>query len=99
ATLQNNAWQETWPVFFRDNRLKFLLELIQHERPLPAAEVKIYHNLLDKIPDLIPDNSKPVLIHGDLWSGNYMLTTRGPALIDPAAYFADREMEMGIMTM
>ena len=35
----------------------------------------------------------------DLWSGNYMYTESGPALIDPASYYADREMEMGIMTM
>ena len=28
-----------------------------------------------------------------------MISENGPALIDPASYFADREMEMAIMTM
>jgi len=28
-----------------------------------------------------------------------MVAENGPALIDPASYYADREMEMGIMTM
>jgi fructosamine-3-kinase len=28
-----------------------------------------------------------------------MNTSNGPALIDPASYYADREMEMGIMTL
>jgi fructosamine-3-kinase len=28
-----------------------------------------------------------------------MITKRGPALIDPAAYYADREMEFAIITM
>jgi len=75
------------------------LQLIQKERPLPAGELKVYEQLLHKIPDFVPKNSVPALIHGDLWSGNYMNTSSGPALIDPASYYADREMEMGIMTL
>jgi len=61
--------------------------------------MKIYNGLLDKISDLVPRETKAVLIHGDLWGGNYMVCEKGPALIDPASYYADREMEMGIMTM
>lgn len=99
ATLQDNTWKDSWAGFFRENRLSFLLNLIQKERPLPADEITLFNKLLDKINSLLPDESEPVLIHGDLWSGNYMNTARGPALIDPAAYYADREMEMGIMTM
>ena len=99
STPQNNSWQNEWIGFFRDNRLGYLLDLIQKDRSLPAGEMNIYRRLLEKIPRLIPADSKPVLIHGDLWSGNYMSTSGGPALIDPASYYADREMEMGIMTM
>lgn len=99
ASLQNNQWKSNWAEFFRDNRLSFLLKLIQKERPLPSSEMKTYEKLLLSIPELVPKDSVPVLIHGDLWSGNYMQTTNGPALIDPAAYFADREMEFAIMTM
>jgi protein-ribulosamine 3-kinase len=99
STPQNNSRKTNWAEFFRDNRLGFLLNLIQKERPLPAGEMKVYERLLNKIPELVPKNSVPVLIHGDLWSGNYMNTVSGPALIDPASYYADREMEMGIMTM
>lgn len=98
-TLQNNTPKDSWPEFFRDNRLRFLLDLIQEKRPLPSNERRIYDRLLIKIPGLLPESSSPVLIHGDLWSGNFMHTLLGPALIDPASYFADREMEMGIMTM
>ncbi|MCG6187749.1 fructosamine kinase family protein [Maribellus maritimus] len=99
ATQQNNRWNKNWAEFFRDNRLGFLLELIQDERPLPASEMQAYEKLLTRIPALVPEESTPVLIHGDLWSGNYMITEKGPALIDPAAYYADREMEFAIMTM
>jgi fructosamine-3-kinase len=99
ATLQNNSWKDNWPEFFRENRLQFLLDLIEKERPLQVSEMVLYEKLLDRIESLIPNDSIPVLIHGDLWSGNYMISENGPALIDPASYYADREMEFAIMTM
>ncbi|RIH63265.1 fructosamine kinase [Mariniphaga sediminis] len=99
STPQNNSWHTSWPEFFRDNRLRYLLGLIRQERSLPASEMKVYEQLLERIPELIPGDCTPVLIHGDLWSGNYMNTANGPALIDPASYYANYEMEMGIMTM
>lgn len=99
ATKQKNTWTDSWVTFYTENRLGFLLRLIQDERPLPVSEMKIYDKLLSRFPELIPDTSTPVLIHGDLWSGNYMNTEHGPALIDPAAYYADREMEFAIITM
>jgi fructosamine-3-kinase len=49
--------------------------------------------------ELLGHQTVPSLIHGDLWSGNYLFTARGPALIDPACYYADREMELGMMDL
>lgn len=99
STVQNNSWKNSWAEFYRENRLRFLLNLIQKEKPLQNSELAVYERLLERIDALVPNESVPALIHGDLWSGNYMNTVNGPALIDPAAYYADREMEMGIMTM
>jgi fructosamine-3-kinase len=99
ATLQNNKWNKSWPDFFRDNRLQFLINLIDKERPFDLDERKIFEKLLTRIENLLPAESIPVLVHGDLWSGNYMATVKGPALIDPASYYADQEMEFAIMTM
>ncbi len=99
ATLQDNRRKTNWIDFFRENRLEFLLNLIEKDRPLPVSEQKVYAKLLDRIPKLIPDFSEAVLIHGDLWSGNYMVSTNGPVLIDPAAYYSDREMEFAIIIM
>ena len=76
ATQQNNNWGISWSEFFRDKRLSFLLGLIQKERPIAANEMKTYEKLLNRIPDLIPSDSKPGLIHGDLWSGNYMMSKK-----------------------
>ncbi len=99
ATYQNNEWKTNWPGFFRENRLGFLLSLIQNNRPFRNDEFKIFEKLLERIDILIPGESVPVLIHGDLWSGNCMITDKGPALVDPAPYYADREMEFAIITM
>ncbi len=99
ATIQKNDWTKSWCEFFSKNRLAFLLNLIQKERPLPTSEIRLYEKLLDRVPSLLPEKSVPVLIHGDLWSGNFMTLEKGPVLIDPASYYADREMEFAIITM
>jgi fructosamine-3-kinase len=99
ATLQNNNWNKSWPDFFRDNRLQFLINLIDKAQAFDLDELKIFEKLLTRIENLLPAESVPALIHGDLWSGNYMATVKGPALIDPASYYADQEMEFAIMTM
>lgn len=54
-----------------------------------------YKNISEEIP-----NEAPSLIHGDLWSGNYLVAPNGrPALIDPAVAFAPREMDIGMMKL
>ncbi len=98
-TPQKNTFVNDWITFFRENRIEYLLRLIEQSRGLSSSELKIYNQLMERLPLLIPEDSIPVLIHGDLWSGNYMLSSAGPALIDPAAYYADREMEFAIVTM
>ncbi len=41
---------------------------------------------------------KPSLLHGDLWSGNYLVTQNGmPCLIDPAVAYGPREMDIAMM--
>jgi fructosamine-3-kinase len=66
---------------------------------MQADEMKIYEKLVSKMPQLMTHQTFPSLIHGDLWAGNFMFTAKGPALIDPACYYADREMELGMMQL
>lgn len=98
-TPQQNDWSDSWPAFFAENRLAYLVRLIRDNRGISSADQKVYEMLIGKLPQLLPARSVPALIHGDLWSGNYLYTSRGPALIDPASYYADREMELSIMTL
>lgn len=99
ATIQNNRWKNSWIDFFGQQRIMHLVHLIAEKRGLSNSEINTYGRLVEKLPIILPHETKPSLIHGDLWSGNYMYTANGPALIDPASYYADREMELSIMTM
>jgi fructosamine-3-kinase len=64
-----------------------------------SAEVLVFDRLCERLGGLVAPSAPPSLIHGDLWSGNVVASTRGPALVDPACAFADREMELGITTL
>lgn len=45
-------------------------------------------------------NEPSSLIHGDLWSGNYLVDQNGlPCLIDPAIGYAPREMDIAMMQL
>lgn len=99
TTSQMNRWNSDWVDFFGQQRLQYLITLLNDRGDFSPTELTLFEKLIRKLPELIPDETSPSLIHGDLWSGNYMHTSSGPALIDPAVYYADREMEMGIMTM
>ncbi|QJW91837.1 phosphotransferase [Spirosoma taeanense] len=81
-------------------------EFFFEQRLLPQAGMAFYKGLLsrtcydalfrlrDRLPALLP-NERPALLHGDLWSGNVMVTKVGqPALIDPAVYYGLREAEL-----
>ena len=55
-----------------------------------------FNNFFKFLPDIIP-LEKPALIHGDLWSGNYLVNNKGePALIDPSIYYGCREADIAM---
>ena len=99
ATPQPNGWLAEWPAFYRERRLGHQLALAR-ERGLPAADVQAGERLCARLDELLGDPEPPALIHGDLWSGNLLVTEDGrPALIDPAAYYGHREAELGMMIL
>lgn len=98
-TPQENAWSADWAGFYRDRRLGALIRRLEQRGDLGPAERDVYARLLDRLPDLLGHGPRPSLIHGDLWSGNFLAAAVGPALVDPAAYCADREAEWAMMLL
>ncbi len=97
ALPQQNRPHTTWCDFFREERLFPMLQLAVEKRVLSPDEVRRVERLFPKLETLIP-NEPPALLHGDLWSGNFLVDERGlPVVIDPAVYFGHREAELAFM--
>jgi fructosamine-3-kinase len=100
TTLQPNAWAPDWIAFYRDRRLAYQIELAGETRGFDAAAMRDFDALLERLDEFLDASQPPSLIHGDLWSGNLHVGPDGhPGLIDPAAYFAHREAELGMMRL
>lgn len=101
ATVQPNAWCDRWIEFYAVHRLGHQLRTARDRGHLSVTDATQVESLIARLGDWIDEPSNgPSLIHGDLWSGNLVVDARGgPALIDPAAYFAHREAELGMMTL
>ena len=99
STVQDNEWNSDWASFFGEQRIKRLVDLVRKSRGLEQADMRTFEKVIIKAPELVGHKPAPALIHGDLWSGNYMVTSSGAAVIDPASCYADREFEFSIMNM
>jgi protein-ribulosamine 3-kinase len=98
-TAQDNRATATWAEFYRERRLWPLVEALERRGGLSRADRCVFDRLMERLDERLQTDSIPSLIHGDLWAGNVLSTTRGPALVDPACAYADREMEFGITTL
>ena len=98
-TAQDNRASGSWAEFYAERRIRPLARLLEEEGRIGSAERLPLDRLAERLPSLVAHEPRPALIHGDLWSGNVLATTRGPALVDPAAAACDREMEFGITTL
>ncbi len=96
---QPNKFKSSWIDFFIENRLEFQLKLAVQNRLVDSAFVNRYRNFYRQLPDLLPVD-RPALLHGDLWSGNAMVSSEGSAcVIDPAVYYGHREIEIAFTRM
>lgn len=96
---QSNQWQDNWTDFYRDHRLQPQLRAAHQAGLLNAADLKGAEQLFRRLPELFPAEP-PALLHGDLWSGNYLNASNGePVLIDPAVYYGHREMDLAMMQL
>ncbi len=93
---QSNSHHNGWLDFYTEERLKPQLELalskgLLHKSEVPNAST-IKANTLAYF-----QNIKPTLLHGDLWSGNYLISKSGePHLIDPAVYYGHNEVDIAM---
>ncbi|MEE8392718.1 MAG: fructosamine kinase family protein [Rhodospirillales bacterium] len=97
---QPNPLEDSWPAFFRDHRLLFMGREAMKAGRLPGRVMDRIEALAGRIDRWLDGNSKPSLIHGDMWSGNVLCNPQGIAgFVDPAIYYADAEIELAFSTL
>ncbi|HHN47367.1 MAG TPA: ketosamine-3-kinase [Bacteroidales bacterium] len=93
---QSNRQHKSWSGFFIEERLQRQLEIARNKGLVDKSLVRHFENLYKAVPGIFP-SEPPSLIHGDLWSGNFMCDENGRAcLIDPAVYYGFREMDIAM---
>jgi protein-ribulosamine 3-kinase len=96
SLVQINDKKDNWADFLIESRLNPMIEMAVNAGEVNFVEAKIIDKFYARIKEIYPDE-KPALLHGDLWSGNFLSTHEGPVLIDPAVYYGHREMDLGMM--
>ncbi len=94
---QGNEKQD-WTKFYFNKRILFQLYLAEETGNSTSELRKAIAVLENKMDEIVVDNGEnPSLLHGDLWSGNYLINKKGFAcLIDPAVYYGNREADLAM---
>ena len=98
---QPNIWTDDWTEFVAVHRLGHQIRLA-HDLGLSANQLtELTEKVIRQLPQLLGGAyESPVLLHGDLWSGNYLCDHNGDSvLIDPAVYYGHREAEFGMLLL
>ncbi|HPA13528.1 MAG TPA: fructosamine kinase family protein [Bacteroidales bacterium] len=96
---QHNTFHNRWINFFIQERLERQVRLARDRGNISSADVSAFERLYKKLEEIFPE-TKPSLVHGDLWSGNFMINENGlPSLIDPAVYYGHPEVDIAMSTL
>lgn len=98
---KHNNWQDDWSTFYLQQRLDPLVQRAQQHGLWNERRQTAYDRVRQHI--LTENDGRhivPSLLHGDLWSGNYLFTDDGtPTLIDPDVLYGDREFDIAMTTI
>jgi fructosamine-3-kinase len=102
ATVQINQADkdemQDWVAFYFNKRLLFQYQLAEKNHFVSKDFRRNFIKLEKNITAILADSEEePCLLHGDLWSGNFICNRQGEAvLIDPAVYYGHREADLAM---
>lgn len=94
-------WTDSWADLYFHTRLEQLSAHLRTKGLWTAAELNTFTQVRTNFTKTLKlQLSEASLLHGDLWGGQVMYSADGlPALIDPAALYGDRELDIGVTTV
>jgi fructosamine-3-kinase len=96
TTPQINQFCDDGYEFFSHQRLRYQADLALSAGLLLPADYQGIIELAQRLYQWIPDQP-PSLLHGDLWSGNVLVSEQGgPVFIDPAVYYGWPETDLAM---
>jgi protein-ribulosamine 3-kinase len=100
SVAQVNTFSPGWTAFFTGQRLQPLVIKCTEDGLLTTRHVAAFEALYLQLPAVFGKEQRPALLHGDLWSGNFMCNDLEEAvLIDPAIYFGHPSVDLGMTTL
>jgi protein-ribulosamine 3-kinase len=100
SVVQSNQPGSNWIDFFIHQRLQPLIDQCLSQKLLSSKHQTQFEQLYKKLSSIFNDQQKPSLLHGDLWSGNFMCNQNAePVLIDTAVYFGHPSVDLGMTTL
>jgi fructosamine-3-kinase len=94
--VQKNDPHTRWEDFFVGQRITPLVRRLFDAGIFSKHDLQLLEHFTRSVQHIFPP-AEPSLLHGDLWSGNFLIDTDGkPVLIDPAVYCGHREMDMAM---
>lgn len=95
-TVQRNPiGHGAWADYFCQHRLQYMVDLLGHSHPqVKPAYARVEEIIYER---LSLAQARPSLVHGDLWSGNFLCDeSNEPVLIDPACYWGHFEVDLAM---
>lgn len=93
---QSNTTHTNWADFFITERIEPQIKMGVDSGKFSPELIQKVDKIHSVIQSSFPEEA-PALLHGDIWSGNYMYSVDGAVSIyDPAVYFGHREMDISM---
>ncbi|MFN3342979.1 MAG: fructosamine kinase family protein [Flavobacteriales bacterium] len=93
---QTNTNFNSWTEFLIHTRLESQALLALTNKKIDRKLYDKFQQLYTKLDSVFPVEL-PAMLHGDLWSGNFLALASGEvAVFDPAIYYGHREMDLAM---
>jgi protein-ribulosamine 3-kinase len=93
---QSNEKRRRWPEFYIEKRLQPMINIAMEHKSIDRDTILLFDKFFAKADEIFPLEPSS-LLHGDLWSGNFITAADGSScLIDPAVYYGHRETDIAM---